>query len=150
MGLLSFVTEIFSPAKELIDELHYSGEEKAALKQKIFEAEIAMSAKVLDYETRKMELQAEIIKVEGTGESWLQRNWRPMLMVTVASILANNYVLVPWLHAVGASGAPILELPVGLWNLLTVGVGGYIVGRTAEKTSDKWSINIGGNKLEKE
>lgn len=149
MAVLSFVKELFNPVKDIIDEVHYSGEEKQAAQLAVMEAELAMAAKVLEYETKQMELQSQIIIAEGKGESWLQRNWRPLLMVSITSILVNNYILIPWLHAAGATGAPILEFPDGLWTLLTLGVGGYIVGRSAEKTKDNWSINIGGQKLEK-
>ena len=37
-----------------------------------------------------------------------------------------------------AKKEPRLELPEQLWSLLTLGVGGYIVGRSCEKTIDKW------------
>jgi hypothetical protein len=32
--------------------------------------------------------------------------------------------------------AIVLELPDKLWNLMLVGVGGYIAGRTGEKITD--------------
>ena len=35
-------------------------------------------------------------KTEALGHSWLQRNWRPMLMVLFGVIIANNYVVVPY------------------------------------------------------
>jgi hypothetical protein len=32
----------------------------------------------------------------------------------------------------------VIDLPRELWNLLQIGVGGYIVGRSGEKMVDKW------------
>jgi hypothetical protein len=31
-----------------------------------------------------------------------------------------------------------LDLPERLWDLMTVGVGGYVVGRTAERGIELW------------
>jgi len=75
---------------------------------------------------------ADIVKTEAQGESWLQRNWRPILMLTIVSIIFNNYVLVPYLSLFTEKVA-VLELPGGLWALLNVGVGGYVAGRSGEK-----------------
>lgn len=81
----------------------------------------------------KAELDAasQIIISESKGNA-LQRNWRPLLMCTVMMILFNNYILIPYARAFGWV-VPILEIPDGLWTLLTLGVGGYVVGRSGEK-----------------
>lgn len=78
-----------------------------------------------------------IILAEAQGESWLQRNWRPLLMLTCISIIANNYVLYPYVKAIFGWGVA-LELPEALWELLKIGVGGYVVGRSVEKGIDLW------------
>ena len=75
---------------------------------------------------------ASIVKAEAAGESWLQRNWRPILMLTIVSIIFNNYVLAPYL-SLFTDKVAILDLPGGLWALLNVGVGGYVAGRSGEK-----------------
>ena len=73
---------------------------------------------------------------EAKSESWLARNWRPLLMLIVGMIIANNYLLVPYANAFFNWGI-LLELPDALWTLLTIGVGGYTVGRSAEKVAGK-------------
>ena len=83
-------------------------------------------------EITKMEKQAAVIVAEAQGKSWIQNNWRPITMLTFVFILANNYILVPYAVAFGLE-VPILEIPSGMWGLLTVGIGGYIGGRTLEK-----------------
>lgn len=77
-------------------------------------------------------LSAANVKAEIEGHSWLQRNWRPCLMFVFMAILVNNFILVPYAVAFGLS-VPMLEFPQAFWGLLTVGVGGYIGGRTVEK-----------------
>ena len=77
----------------------------------------------------------EIILAEARG-GWLQRNWRPMLMVAVMAIVVNNYILFPYL-SLWTDKVVVLELPGGLWALLTTGVGGYVVGRSGEKIAER-------------
>jgi len=59
-----------------------------------------------------------------------------LLMLIVVMIIANNYLLVPYANAFFGWGI-LLELPDALWTLLTIGVGGYTVGRSAEKVAGK-------------
>ena len=40
------------------------------------------NSKVLEYESRLMEAQASIIRSEAGGQSWLQRNWCPIVMLS--------------------------------------------------------------------
>lgn len=80
---------------------------------------------------------ADIVKTEALGHSWLQRNWRPMLMLTIVAIVANNYLIAPYAQALFGVGIA-LELPERLWDLMMVGVGGYVVGRSVERGIDLW------------
>lgn len=77
----------------------------------------------------------EVVLAEAKGESYLQRNWRPILMLSIVAIVVNNYLLYPYLVLFGVP-ATILDLPADLWNLMSIGVGGYVVGRSAEKIAD--------------
>jgi hypothetical protein len=102
-------------------------------------AQVTQQMMTLDYSAFETEInrRAEIITAEATGESWLQRNWRPLLMLVTISIVANNYIIYPYLTLFGVPSMA-LELPDKLWNLLTLGVGGYVVGRSAEKVVNIW------------
>lgn len=91
-----------------------------------------------------------IIAAEAKGESWMQRNWRPITMLTFVFIIANNYIFVPYIQfAADMFGytviVPTLEIPDGLWGLLQIGIGGYIASRGVEKTVQ--SIQKGGTPL---
>ena len=37
-------------------------------------------------------------------------------------------------------GLPVAELSVDFWGLLQIGIGGYVVGRSAEKISENITI----------
>ncbi len=149
-----FVKGIIMPVKDIIDEFHHSGEEKQAAQLVVFKLEQAMREKLLEYHAKITELQSNIVLAEIKGSAWMQRNWRPVLMLSFTAIIVNNYILVPWINVLAAAfgsefQAPVLEFPGEFWTLLIAGVGGYIVSRTAEKTKKNWSLNIGKGKMER-
>ena len=153
MGILTFISEIFRPATKLIDELHTSDEERLALKKQLDEISagvqikmIELEHKVLEYETKVLEAQQAVTLAEAQGKSWLQRNWRPTLMMVIIAIIANNYLLFPYL-SLFTNKVKMLELPNELFTLLSIGVGGYIVGRSGEKIAQslKQKINVGSS-----
>jgi len=137
--LFDAISSLLKPVHEIIDEVHTSEEEKLAAKQKLFESQIQLYQIGLEQETRRMELQADIVKEEARGHSALQRNWRPILMLCFTAILANNYIILPYCKDLGA--VP-LEFPGGFWALLTTGVGGYIAARQIDKSG--WPGANGG------
>ncbi|HOL44528.1 MAG TPA: 3TM-type holin [Methanothrix sp.] len=110
-----------------------SPEKKAELEAKALEIE----ARAAEAENRVKELQSQVLIAEIQGQSWLQKNWRPILMLTIVAIVANNYIFVPYMQLMGLP-AVILDLPEKLWNLITLGVGGYIAGRSGEKIVEAW------------
>lgn len=81
--------------------------------------------------------QASIIVAEVKGSSWLQRNWRPLLMAEFGAIILNNYILHPYLNALFGINI-VMQIPPDMWALLKLGVSGYIVGRSAEKGIELW------------
>lgn len=80
--------------------------------------------------------RVKVLVTEMSG-NWLQRSWRPILMLSITAVLVNNYILIPYLSLFGVPST-ILDFPDQLWNLLKLGVGGYILGRSAEKSIKFW------------
>ncbi|MFA3791753.1 3TM-type holin [Aliiglaciecola sp. SL4] len=139
IGIMEFIGGIFKPAADLIDNVHTSDEERLILKKQLDEISsgvqlkmIELEHKVLEYETKLLQAQQAVIIAEAQGKSWIQRNWRPVLMMVIIFIVANNYILFPYL-SLFTDKIKMLELPEELFTLLTVGVGGYVVGRSGEK-----------------
>jgi|TARA_R110000782_G_scaffold60748_1_gene125441 hypothetical protein len=97
----------------------------------------AISTRQHDLESTELKGAISIILAEAQG-SWLQRNWRPLLMLIVILIVANNYLVFPYLELVFPDTIKMLELPDKLWNLLMIGVGGYVTGRSGEKMIKTW------------
>ena len=96
-----------------------------------------LNEQVLNGSLKELEAAASIIVAEAQGESWLQRNWRPMLMCLFGLIVANNYIIGPYLALFGGPSL-VLDLPPDMWDLLKIGVGGYVVGRSVEKGIKVW------------
>ena len=129
LNMLGAVTPIVSALFKTVDKAIDSKEEREKIKQTI-------QQQVLAGEMKELTTASNIILAEAKSESWLARNWRPLLMLIVVLIIANNYLFVPYANAFFNWGI-ILELPDALWTLLTIGVGGYTVGRSAEKVAGK-------------
>ena len=68
------------------------------------------------------EAQSSILGKEATGHSWLQRNWRPITMLTFLTLVVFDSL--GWLQS---------DLRPEAWTLLQIGLGGYVIGRSAEK-----------------
>lgn len=90
----------------------------------------------------QLQLRTQIIVAEANSQSWLARNWRPMLMTIFMAIIANNYILAPYLQAM-FSWHVALDLPPQMWDLLKIGLGGYIVGRSVEKVASNYLASKG-------
>lgn len=85
--------------------------------------------------TKQIEASAsQIILAEAKSESWIASSWRPILMFNITLIVSVNYLIFP-LVEVATGSKLMIPLPDELWTLLTVGVGGYVVGRSGEKVA---------------
>jgi hypothetical protein len=83
--------------------------------------------------------QANVIIAEAKGESWLQRNWRPV--VALVAFFSCWFVIFPYAFFVQWGWLPQVRFgEAGLqyfFTLTTVCVGGYIGGRTLEKMTGR-------------
>lgn len=127
MNVFSFISNIFEPAVKLVDDLHTSDEEKLKLQSQIKAVENELLAKVIDYESQLLENKTAIITAESTGQSWLQRNWRPITMLV--------FLLLVVMDSFGWLPNPLAP---DAWTLLQIGLGGYVAGRSAEKITKQY------------
>jgi hypothetical protein len=141
LSALPVIGKVLDKGLDVVDQFVEDKDQAARLKAQIKERAMDMDHKEIQ---ALVKAQAGIVKAEVQGESWLQRNWRPLLMLCVIAIIFNNYVLVPYL-SLFTDKVAILELPNGLWALLNVGVGGYVAGRSGEKIMDRIRKGKPGN-----
>ena len=131
---LTLIAGLSRDAIGVFDEIHHSVEEKAEEAQAIEEAKLKVQRllftfkdAVLNYESQLLDSQASIIIAEAKGESWLQRNWRPITMLTFVFLIFHNSALVTWF------GLAPIPIEPDLWDVIKIGLGGYVVGRSGEK-----------------
>ena len=111
---------------KVIDNLFTSDEERLNAKNEVF--------KVLQEQKLKLQqLQTEIILAEANG-NWLQRSWRPILMLSFGFIVIYVKFIAPLFNL------PIPPLEDEFWDLLQLGIGGYVVGRSVEKVAKNITI----------
>ena len=110
-----------------------SPEQKAKLEQGLAEAQNQLTNSVIKYNENELEQRASIIRAEAQGDSWIQKSWRPITMLVFVFIIANNYILFPYISLFGGK-ATALAIPPDMWSLLKMGLSGYIVGRSVEKS----------------
>lgn len=73
------------------------------------------------WEAEGQERQERVLTTEAAG-NWLQRSWRPLVMLVFAAVvLVGTFVPLP-----------MLEDGSRFWDLLEIGLGGYILGRGME------------------
>ena len=135
-AIKALASGIVKPIAVLIDAVHTSDEEKLKLRNGLIEIENDITTQLLGFYTTVVEAQKSIVVAEAQGESWLQRNWRPMLMMLFGIIIFNNYVFNPYMREIFGVSV-IMEIPADMWSLLKIGVGGYIPGRSLEKIAPK-------------
>ena len=76
--------------------------------------------------------QAQVIMAEANGQSLLQRNWRPLVMLWFAVLISLSFF---GYRPEGITEAMFVELMA----LLKIGLGGYVIGQSAEIVADRWN-----------
>ena len=124
LALLDQLTRIFTPLNQLIDDIHTSDDERAAARAELTALQNEAMATALALERETLHAKAAMIAAEASGESWLQRNWRPITMLSFLALIVAD-----------AFGLLVFRLAEEAWLLLQIGLGGYVVGRSVEKIS---------------
>lgn len=100
---------------EVVDRLTLPVREKRQLEADLLRV-------LAEWERARVEAQSAVLVEEAKG-SWLQRSWRPLVMSVFAVIVLVGTF----------TSLPILEETSRFWDLLEIGLGGYVVGRGGEK-----------------
>lgn len=121
LGLLGAVAPMVKTLFNTIDKTIDNKAEAEKIKQSI-------QQQLLSGQLKELEAQAQIITAEAKG-GWLQRNWRPILMLVFAGLVVA--------HWFGFTAPNIPEsVQNSLLNIVLVGMGGYVMGRSAEKVAE--------------
>lgn len=110
---------VLGVGSKLIDRLLPDENAKAA-------ARLELMKMAQEGELRELTARAEIIAAEAKSESWLAQSWRPITMLVFTALIVARWL--GW-SAPGIGEAEVLQL----WRIVELGLGGYVIGRTAEK-----------------
>lgn len=125
MGFLSLAEKVTGVVDKFVPDKDAANKLKAEITEKLIDA------------------QAQVVIAEAQGDK-IQRRWRPHLMYLIMFLLIWLIMLGPFIDlATGweltKTGLDALkEVPVQLWTLLTMGLGGYVVGRSGENMVKAW------------
>lgn len=122
LAVTDLIAGIFKPAAELVDALHTSEEERLKAQGHLLDVQAAAMQRVFEYEASMLEGKAKIVHAEASSKHWLTANWRPITMLTFLVLAVGD--------SMGWLAAPLRD---EAWSLLSIGLGGYIVGRSGEK-----------------
>ncbi|WP_320019780.1 3TM-type holin [Labilibaculum manganireducens] len=124
MGLFNsikggLIKETGNAVSGIIDKLVTTDKERLTLQKEIMDVINTFAGKMMD-------VQRDIVLAEVNGNK-LQRSWRPIIMLAFGFIVIYEYFISK------VFGLPPADLPTKFWDLLEIGLGGFVIGRSAEK-----------------
>jgi len=128
MGLLDFLkSNTVDAIGKVVDNVITNDDEKSKAKKELTEVVLKSLNEVAN-------VQGEVIKKEMEG-NFLQKSWRPLLMLTFGTILVCKWF--------GLTDGNIdHELEIKLMDIVQLGLGGYVIGRSVEKVAGTVTANI--------
>lgn len=133
MGILD---KIFTNgAKELTDSIGNVVDKFVTTDSEKLKAKKELSELALTKLNELSSMQKEVLLAETNGNK-LQRNWRPIVMLAFAFIVVYSKFIAP------AFELPNTELEPDFWDLLRIGIGGYVIGRSVEKVAGDVTKNM--------
>lgn len=113
------ITAVLGIGGKLIDRLWPDPEQRA-------QAQLALMELAQRGELTELIERASIVKAEAQSDHWLAATWRPVLMLTFGALIVARWF--GW-AAPNLTEAEYLKL----WSIVELGLGGYVIGRSAEK-----------------
>ena len=127
------IADIIKGAGDIIAKFVPDPQAKIDATMKLAQLQQSFNEKLVDADMEFAKAQADVITTESKSDSWLARNWRPILMLTFTFIIAWNFIISQ------IFSLKLLPIPDQMWELIKLGVGGYVFGRTGEKMIQSWS-----------
>jgi len=128
MSIFNFLSGIFTPVANLVDELHTSDEEmgniqikKAELQNKLAEIESKVGLRLMELQSESLKMQAKIATAEQEHGNWLSKSWRPLSSLMFVTLLTGM-------------GLDIITFKPLLVQVAGGFLGIYGIGRTVEKS----------------
>ena len=121
------LTGILEGVGSIIGKFVVDPNEKLKASEELLKLQLDFQGKLLEADAEFAKAQAGVITTEAGSSNWLASSWRPVLMLVFTYIILHNFVLAPMFHLA------VVAIPPDMWDLLRLGIGGYVIGRSAEK-----------------
>lgn len=125
LAAIPIIGKVVEKVVGVIDDLVPDKDLAAKLK-----AQVQMSVMSMDHAEimETIKAQKDIIVAEAKSDSWLTRSWRPIVMLGFMAILFMTWF--------GYKPDYITDAVLSkVFQLLQIGIGGYVVGRSVEKAA---------------
>lgn len=123
MGILNI---LIGPVMTLLSKIIPDPNLRAQAQAQLLDLQSKGELAQLDSDLRQALASAGIVQAEAQSSNWLTSSWRPLTMLTFVALIVCR--VFGWTaHIPDAEYAE-------LWSLVKLGLGGYVIGRTAEKT----------------
>ena len=125
-------TKIIEAAGSLVKNIGDAFDSNLTTQEEKIEAKTKLLNEANSLTSLLIESQKEILTAEMQG-NWLQRSWRPITMLCFTLVVIYAYFLQPAFFPNAVNVYKVL--PGDFWGLLSIGMGGYVIGRSAETIS---------------
>jgi hypothetical protein len=120
--MLQVLLPVLAPIlNKVVGNLFPDAEAKAKAEQEVL-------TQLLAHQSEIESAAASIIKTEAASTHWLASNWRPLTMIVFVALIVAR-----WFGWSAPNLAP--EEYIKLWDIVQLGLGGYVIGRSVEKIS---------------
>jgi hypothetical protein len=120
---------VLDAANAIIGKFVTSPEQKAAAQLELAQLYSQQTLKLAELDAQVAATQATVITAEVNSQSWLARNWRPLMMLFFAVIIASVVWTGGYVNGHELDHAVVMRI----LDIIYLGLGGYVFGRSAEK-----------------
>ena len=125
------IGSLIGVGKELISRVWPDPQDQAEELRKLEELRQKGELAELQAYIQVMQARLSVIQAEATSEHFLTANWRPIVMLVFTGLIVARWF--------GLSAEAITDREyIEIWEILKLGIGGYVVGRSAEKVMKEY------------
>lgn len=117
---------VIAPLEHIIDKVIPDKAAAAAAKASLDQMKESDEAKAIEDQLQLQLASLANVQAEAKGESWLQRNWRPIVALFFTGLVGAYW------FGYNAPNLPAASVE-DLFSLVKICLGGYYVGRSVEK-----------------
>jgi hypothetical protein len=125
------ITAALDVGGKLIDRLLPDKQANDAAKAELLKMQVQGELDQMTNDIAAMTQVNQTMRAEAGSGHWLQWAWRPIVGMTLALVIVNNYVLLPYMQGFGLK---VIDIPDKVWEVMLAVVGVSALTRGLEKS----------------